>query len=68
MPESLIEVFGQKLGNESWANLNDFKSSGEMVETFQTMLQHFVTSTFPEKTVRFYAEDKPWFTEKLRQL
>ena len=68
MPEALSEVFGQKLEIESWANLNDFQSSSEMVETFQIMLHDLVTSTFPEKTVKFYAEDKPWFTEKLRQL
>ena len=39
-----------------------------MVEQFQNILQELVSSTFPEKTITIYPDDKPWFTEKLRKM
>ena len=68
MPESLIELFGQKLENEDWACLDESQSSSEMVHILQDMLNTFVTNTFPEKIIHIYPDDKPWFSEKLRKL
>ena len=68
LPESLITVFGHKLENEDWTNLDQVQSSSDMVDIFQKMLDDFVVSTFPEKTIQIYPDDKPWFTEKLRKL
>ena len=68
LPESLISSFGQKLENEDWSCLEECETTTQMVEKLQIMLEALMTSTFPEKTITIYPDDKPWFTEKLRKL
>ena len=50
LPESLISVFGGKLQNVDWFELDT------------------VEITFPEKVIKIYPDDQPWFNEKLRSL
>ena len=68
LPESLITVFGQKLEKQGWGDLAKENNPGKMVEIFENTLAELVSSTFPEKIIHIYPDDKPWFTEKLRQL
>ena len=68
LPESLIEVFGGKLANESWDFLNPAQSPTEMVDHLHSYFQMAVESTFPLKKITVSPDDKPWFTEDLRQL
>ena len=39
-----------------------------MVGSFQTTTGGLVESTFPEKRIQIYPDDKPWFNERLRSL
>ena len=48
--------------------LDQLQSSSEMVKTLQEYLEKLVFNTFPEKKIQIYPDDKPWFTEKLRNL
>ena len=68
LPESLIEVFGTKLENESWDFLSPTLSSNQMVDQLQSYFKFAVESTFPLKLITVAADDKPWFNETLRQL
>ena len=70
LPESLVEIFGQKLGNEEWDFLNPALATNttEMVDLLQSFFKDSVESTFPQKEIRVSPEDKPWFNENLRLL
>ena len=39
-----------------------------MVDNFEKSMEAMVSTTFPEKKITIYPDDKPWFTEKLRKL
>ena len=67
LPESLLQVFGDKLEKLNFHNLEDLPSN-EMVEHFQNTLQKLVCETFPEKEIIISPEDKPYFNEYLRML
>ena len=68
LPESLISVFGEKLRNVEWSELDAFISPTDMVGSFQNTTGGLVESTFPEKRIQIYPNDKPWFNERLRSL
>ena len=70
LPESLVEIFGQKVGNEEWDFLNPALATNttEMVDLLQSFFKDSVESTFPQKEIRVSPEDKPCFNEKLRLL
>ena len=68
LPESLITVFGQNLENEDWTSLALMESSSNMVKHLENIFERLVSSTFPERTITIYPDDKPWFTEKLRKI
>ena len=68
LPESLITVFGQKLENEDWTSLALMESSSNMVKQLENTFERLVSSTFPERTITIYPDDKTWFTEKLRKI
>ena len=51
LPDSLIEVFGGKLANESWDFLNPVLSSTEMVDHLHSYFKMAVESTFPLKKI-----------------
>ena len=68
LPESLITVFGQKLQNEDWTNLDPSLNSTEMVNCYQKSMERIVVNTFPEKEIKIYPDDKPWYNEKLRKM
>ena len=68
MPESLVTVFGQKLEAEDWSCLENSENPTEMVEMVQNCFEKLVKSSFPEKKITIYPDDKPWFSERLRKL
>ena len=59
LPESLITVFGQKLEKQGWDDLDRENSPGKIVEIFENTLAELISSTFPEKTIHIYPDDKP---------
>ena len=67
-PDSKIEDFGLKLVEETWEQLEDSMDSTEMVSFFQAYSKEMVDKTFPMKEVQVGPDDKPYFTEELRQL
>ena len=68
LPESLIEIFGQKLDLESWDILDSSLDSCQLVQIFQDTLNSLLVNTFPEKKIILNPNDEPWFNEKLRLL
>jgi hypothetical protein len=67
IPESLLQTFETKLASENVSALCDLPVD-EMVQTFQSVVNSHFCSTFPEKQIIVSPEDKPWFTEELRNL
>ena len=67
LPDSLLQVFGDKLKKLNFRKFEDLPSN-EMVEYFQNTLQKLVCETFPEKEITISPEDKPYFNENLRVL
>ena len=67
LPESLILDFREKLSAVDYSKLGDLPVD-DMVSCYQKLSTTLVEETFPEKTITFNPNDKPWFTEKLRQL
>jgi hypothetical protein len=68
MPESLLLVFGQKLGNTDFSTLYAQPSSTQMVTEFEDITNKMVEDTFPLKSIIIRGDDQVWFTEELRAL
>ena len=68
LPKSLIEIFGQKLENQTLDFLNSALTPTELVELLQSYFKAAVEGTFPLKKIVVSPDDKPWFTEDLRKL
>ena len=68
LPESLCEVFREKMESESWDFLNLALEPTQLVDLLQSYFKAAVESTFPQKKIVISPDDKPWFTETLRQL
>lgn len=69
LPDSLFPSFESKIKIQ----LQEFEirkdiGTSKIVQNFQDTLKALVSSTFPEREIKVYSEDKPYFTEKLRQL
>ena len=67
IPESLLQTFETKLASENFSTLSDLPVD-EMVQTFQSVVNSHFCSTFPENQIIVSPEDKPCFTEELRNL
>ena len=68
IPESLLEVFGQKLDNADFTQVYTQPNPTAMVTEFEEMMSKMVEQTFPLKSILISGEDKAWFTEELRAL
>ena len=68
LPDSLVEVFGQKLECQNWGNLDPTFDINTLVNNFQETLAQMFTDTFPEKKIVINPRDEPWFNERLRLL
>ena len=67
LPSSLIEVFGSRLSQLNFGFAPEMNST-ELVGAFQDQLEGLVSVTFPQKSIIISSEDKPFFTEELRNL
>ena len=67
-PESKIVEFGFNLLDQDWADINDSMDTTKMVDTFVNISSKMVDQVFPQKAVFVGPDDKPYFTEELRQL
>ena len=67
-PESKVADFGFKLVKEDWGILEDDMDVDKMVEAFETHSKRMVDMAFPAKVIQVGPEEKPYFTEELRQL
>ena len=67
-PESKIIDAGLELVEEDWNFLRDEISVDEMVNALEGHNKTFVDKYFPEKEILVGPEEKPYFTEKLRQI
>ena len=67
-PESKIVDFGLKLVQEDWGSLTNDMDVDMMVEAFEDQNKRMVDMIFPEKVVQVGPDEKPYFTEELRQV
>ena len=67
LPESLLQTFETELMSKNF-DLHSDLSVDEMVNRFQNITNDLLCQTFPEKVIIISPEDKPWFTEGLRNL
>ena len=67
-PESKILDAGLDLTQEDWEFLKDNKNVDEMVDAFEGHNRMIVDKYFPEKVILVGPEDRPYFTEELRQM
>jgi hypothetical protein len=67
-PESKIAQFGIVLGREDWSELGDNMNVNELVDSFQVQSKRLVDKFFPTKDVLVGPQEKPYFSEELRQL
>ena len=67
-PESRILDFGLALLEEDWGLNEDKMNVDEMVDIFVKHNDLMVDKFFPKKVVMVGPEEKPYFTEELRQL
>ena len=67
LPESLLQVFNEKLSSTNFSHLKDL-AAPDMVQEFQAITKQLYCETFPEKEITISPDDSPWFTEELRKL
>ena len=67
-PESKILEFGFTLMDQDWADIEDSMDTTQMVNSFVNISSKLVEQVFPQKEVLVGPDDKPYFTEELRQL
>ena len=67
-PESKIVEFGFTLVEEDWGSLEEDMDVDMMVECFEANSKKMVDRVFPENEIQVGPEEKPYFTEELRQL
>ena len=67
-PDSKILNFGFILVDTSWDFLDGQMEVTDMVDTFERSHKALVDKTFPLKEVHVGIDDKPYFTEELRQI
>ena len=67
-PDSKILEFGLALVDCSWEFLDGPLGVTEMVDRFEINHKMLVDKTFPQKDVQVGNDDKPYFTEELRQI
>ena len=68
LPDSAILDFKQKLAAVDFEHVVINLPINEMVSTYQNVTSSLVTSSFPEKRIVHYDDDKPWYNEQLRGL
>ena len=68
LPASAMVRFGSAIAQENWSFLTSEMTSTELVEAYQNYTSYQVEQYFPEKEVRVSEQDKPYFTEELRNL
>ena len=67
LPESLLQVFKTKLESQNFHFPSGLQVD-QMVDRFAQITNDVFCQVFPEKTIIVSPEDKPWFTEQLRQM
>ena len=67
-PESKIIDAGLELIEEDWNFLRDEMTVDKMVDALEGHNKTFVDKFFPEKEILVGPEEKPYFTEELRQI
>ena len=67
-PESKIVEFGFTLVEEDWGSLEEDMDVDMMVECFEANSKKMVDRVFPKNEIQVGPEEKPYFTEELRQL
>ena len=68
LPESLLDVFEEKLTNADFSLVYSQPTTTLMVSKYQNMMISMIEETFPAKVITVSADDKPWFSEDLRTL
>ena len=68
VPESLLQVFAEKLSKADFSLVFTQLTPTLMVAEYQEMMNKMVTETFPLKTITISGDDQVWFNEELRAL
>ena len=68
LPDSLLNTFRDKFSDINFDEELKNLHVEEMVAKYQTITSKLVCSTFPEKKIHHFSNDKPWFNEELRKL
>ena len=68
MPQSLIHEFGRIMVSEDWSCLTDSMDVDTLITTFDKYMKQLIDTHFPIKNISISPYDKPWITEKLKQL
>ena len=68
MPQSAYNQFLSWIEQEKWDAVLSAENAHDKAEVLQNLLVNKVDQYFPQKWRKFKSDDKPWFTEKLKQI
>ena len=63
-----MNTFHRWISEQSWKEVYEAKDVDKKAEIFQTLLIDKYESIFPMKEMKVSSDDKPWYTQKLKNL
>ena len=67
MKDSCIRAFGQWISSHSWSDVYSKETAHEKAITLQNILIEKYNFYFPEKTIMFREDDKPWVNQEVKR-
>ena len=67
-PDSGLAVFHKWISQQSWKNVYDAEDVDKKAEIFQSLLLNQYHMIFPMKEMKVSSDDKPWYSQKLKNL
>ena len=68
MPRSGIDQFGDWIKNQTWETVLSAEGAHDKARIFQNLLLEKMNFFLPEKVIKMSSDDKPWYSQKLKQM
>ena len=66
--DSNICMFGRWIQNQNWYEVNTASDVQSKADAFYRLVNDAITTIFPVKSVTSHAADKPWITDRIKNL
>ena len=61
-------MFGRRIQNQNWYEVNTASDVQSKADAFYRLVKYAITTIFPVKSVTSHAADKPWITDRIKNL